>query len=131
MKLKLTTKNQNKCFHLRGVQNVRSNLKGIACLEGIRFHDVYKKTRFTDNANVEIEIPRDDRVKAYYLCGISKGTKYHENMGIAFVPCDGQNVHINNAKIHLEVTDAREIRFKSNEPISHVFGRHVKAGMPI
>lgn len=131
MMLSLKTKRQNKCFHLRGVKHIRENRQGIMRLEGIRFHDIYEKTRFKDYAYVELEIPHDDSVKAYYLCGVSKGSEYHENLGVAFVPCSGHCVCIDNEKVSLKITDAREIGFNSCDPIIHIFARYVENGMSL
>lgn len=138
MKISLKTKNQNRCFHLRGVQSIRLNLRGISRLEGIRFHDVYEKTHFRDKANVELEISQDNEIKAYYLCGISKKSGHIENVGVAFVPCSGHSFQLDTKELRIKVSGARNVHFQgyksdelTNEPLSHVFAGYLSDGMPL
>lgn len=130
MKIRLMTKKRTKCFHLCGVRDVRLNKQGLQCLVGNRLHDVYNKTHFKDKAKVELEISPDSRVKAYYLCSISKGARYEEYAGIAFTPYDGQNISIDTERFQLEIIGARQINFQesksSNEPLSQVFAHYLK-----
>ena len=49
-------------------------------------------------------------------CGLSRGFKYEDNTHVAFVPCAGQNIEIENDRIRLVITDARQIDFQSYKP---------------
>ena len=128
MKIKLTTKNPNNCYHLYAVRDIRMNRQMLSRLIGDRFHDVYEKTRFKYKAHVELEIPQDDNVKAYYFCGVDRWHK--ESAGVAFFPCDGQNIQINNEQFRLKIIDACQMYFQNHEstdePLSQLFVRYMK-----
>jgi hypothetical protein len=116
MRLTLDVKQKCAFFWLRAIRDARIDKCCAKCFIGERFANVYKATRYKEKAHVKVEIKPDNRVKAYYLCGLSNGMKYENNTHIAFVPCEGQSVRIENDKIHLEITNAREIRFQEYKP---------------
>lgn len=126
MKINLTTRNRNRGFHLRGVQSVRGNKQ---LLVGKCFHEIYEKTRFKDMAHVKLEIKPNELIKAYYLYDD------HEEVGIAFVPCDGQSFQLSTKNFQLEVSDARHVHFQSydlaDKLLSHVLAHYLKDGMPL
>jgi len=91
-----------------------------------------------------VDIAPDSKVKAYYLCGLSKGWVWNNNTHVAFVPCEGQTITIDNDKIHLEITDARQIDFQGYKPDPEgeytleqrtcrnwIFANYIRDGMPL
>lgn len=116
MKLTLDIKKKCAFFWLRGICSARIDRCCAKCFIGDKFDEVYEKTRYKEKASVELEIEPDSRVKAYYLCGLSNGMKYEHNTHVAFVPCEGQTILIDNDKIHLEITDAHQIDFQNYKP---------------
>lgn len=135
MKLKLMTKRQNKYFNLRGIYKVYLDRPRNSCLDGVRFLEVYDKTHNRENVYVEIDIPFNAKAKAYYLCGVERTYYYNENVGIAFVPCEGQNIVIDNAIMRLDISDAREIKFLEGDTSdlqpAQIFARYINEGKPL
>jgi len=116
MRVSLEIKQKCTFFWLRGIRRARIDKCCAKCFIGDTFHEIYEGTRYKEKAFVELEIEPDDRVKAYYLCGLSKGRRYEDNTHVAFIPCTGQNIEIDNDKIHLVITDARQIYFQNYHP---------------
>lgn len=116
--MKLTLEIKKKCnfFWLRGIRRARIDKCCAQCFIGEAYHEVFEGTRYKDKALVEFDIPHDDTIKAYYLCGLSRGFRYDDNTHVAFVPCEGQNIEIENDKIRLVITDARQIDFQGYKP---------------
>lgn len=116
--MKLTLEIKQKCnfFWLRGIRRARIDKCCAQCFIGEAYHEIYEGTRYKDKALVEFDIPHDDTIKAYYLCGLSRGFCYDNNTHVAFVPCEGQNIEIDNDKIRLVITDARQIDFQGYKP---------------
>ena len=144
MKVSLEIKKRCSFFWLRAIRNARIDKCCAECFIGDKLNEVYEKTRFKDKATVELDIPLDESVKAYYLCGLSRGFRYDDNTHVAFVPCKGQNIEIENDKIKLVITDARQIDFQSYKPnpegeFTHeqrtcrnwIFANYLLAGMPL
>lgn len=116
MRVSLQIKEKCSFFWLRAIRAARIDRCCAKCFIGYTFHEVYEGTRFKDKALVELDVAPDSRVKAYYLCGLSKGFKYENNTHVAFVPCEGQNIEIENERIRLVITDARQIDFQGYQP---------------
>lgn len=116
MKFKLEIKKKCSFFRLRGIKRARIDKCCAKCFIGTAFHEVYEQTRFKDKSLVELDISPDPQVKAYYLCGLSKGFKYDDNTHVAFVPCEGQSVVVENDKLRLIINDARQILFQDYKP---------------
>lgn len=116
MHLTLDVKKKCNFFWLRGIRRARIDKCCAECFIGEKYTEVYEKTRFKNTAHVEVELLPDDTIRAYYLCGLSRGWVYTNNTHIAFVPCKGQNVEIDNDKIHVMITNARQINFQNYEP---------------
>lgn len=116
MKLSLETKKKCAFFWLRGIRNARIDRCCAKCFISDSFHEVYEGTRYKEKAFVELDIRPDIRVKAYYLCGLSNGFKYADNTHVAFVPCAGEDIFIENDRIRLSITDARRIDFEGYQP---------------
>ena len=118
MNMEFTLELKKKCafFWLRGIRNARIDKCCAKCFIGDKFNAVYEETRFKSDVVVKLDISPDSGVKAYYLCGLSNGFKYEDNTHVVFVPCDGQTVEIENDKIKLKITNAREIHFQDYKP---------------
>ena len=116
MRVSLDIKKKCAFFWLRAIRSARIDKCCAKCVIGDAFHEIFEGTRYKDKAHVELDIEPDARVKAYYLCGLSNGFKYDENTHVAFVPCEGQNIEIENDRIRLVITDARQIDFQSYQP---------------
>jgi hypothetical protein len=116
--MKLTLEIKQKCswFWLRAIRNVRIDKCCAQCFIGSKFDEVYAQTRYKNKALVELEFEPDERVKAYYLCGLSRGMKHADNTHVAFVPEAGSTVTLDNDKIRLEITNARRIDFQGYQP---------------
>ena len=116
MKLTLDIKKKCSFFWLRGIRGARIDKCCAQCFIADSFHEVYEATHYKEKAHVELDIVPSIRVKAYYLCGLSKGFRYEDNTHVAFVRCQGQNIEIDNDRIHLTITDARQIDFQKYVP---------------
>lgn len=116
MKLILDVKQRCNFFWLRGIHSARIDQCCAKCFNADTFHEVYEATRYKDKAHVEVDITPDPKVKAYYLCGLSNGFKWEYNTHVAFVPDEGKTIEIDNERIHLTVTDARQIDFQGYVP---------------
>jgi len=144
MKLILDIKKPCNFFWLRAIKNVRIDTCCAKCFIGDKFNEIYEQTRYKSEAHIDFDIPKDDAVKAYYLCGLSRGFVYDENTHVAFVPCEGQSIVIDNDKLHLEITDARQINFQDYVPSPEgqftseqrhcrnwIFANYILDGMPL
>lgn len=144
MRLVLEVKQKCSFFWLRAINGVRIDKCCAQCFKGTAFHDVYEQTRYKDHALVEMDVPLLVGAKAYYLCGLSRGMKYDYNTHVAFVPCKGESISVDNDRIRLEISDARRIDFEHYEPHPEgefteqqrscrnwIFANYIKDGMPL
>lgn len=144
MRVTLDIKKQCSFFWLRAIRSARIDRCCAKCFIGDAYHEVYEGTRFKDKAHVDLEITPDPRVKAYYLCGLSRGFRYKDNTHIAFVPCEGQDIEVESDKIRLIITGARQIDFQNYKPnpegeYTHeqrtcrnwIFANYLLDGMPL
>lgn len=144
MKISLDVKKKHSFFWLRGILNVRIDKCCAKCFIAKVYHEVYEGTRYKEKAHVELDLQPDPAVKAYYLCGLSLGFRYEDNTHVAFAPCAGSNIEIENEKIHLMITDARQIDFQGYKPNpvgefsaeqrtcrNWIFANYIKDGMPL
>ena len=116
MKLTLDIKEPCNFFWLRGIRRARIDQCCAKCFIGDAFHEIYEQTHFAKKAHVEFEIPADATIRAYYLCGLSRGFVYANNTHVAFNPSPGDRIIKDTSLIHLEITDAREIQFQDYVP---------------
>lgn len=107
MRLTLDVKRYHEFFWLRSIQQVNIYRCCAECFIGQRDNRVYHGTLHRANAHIDIEINDDPKAVAYYLCGLSAGYNWHQNTHIAFVPAPGETVEVDNANIHVTITDAR------------------------
>ena len=116
MHLNLEVKKYHNFFWLRAIYGARRDKCCIECFNAKKDNRVYHATRCKKYALVSIDIDEDPKALAYYLCGISAGSVWENNVHVAFIPAPGELVEINNDKIGLRITDAREIHFQYYEP---------------
>lgn len=116
MKLDLVIKQKCSFFWLKGIKRVRIDKCCAKCFIGEDFNEVYEQTKYRDEAVVTVNIEPNPDVKAYYLCGLSRGFKYENNTHVAFVPSEGDMLQLDNERISLKIIDAREIRFQDYKP---------------
>ena len=144
--MELTLEIKQKCsfFWLRGIKRTRIDLCCAKCFIGDVFNEVYEQTKYRDHAIVTLNIEPNKDVKAYYLCGLSKGFKYENNTHVAFVPNENSVVEIDNERINLKITNAREIHFQDYIPNPEgeysdeqracrnwIFANYLRDGMPL
>ena len=116
MRLTLDVKRYHEFFWLRSIQQVNIYRCCAECFIGQRDSRVYHGTLHRANAHIDIEINDDPKAVAYYLCGLSAGYNWHQNTHIAFVPAPGETVEVDNANIHVTITDARRVEFEDYKP---------------
>ncbi len=116
MNLSLEIKQKCSFFWLRGIHKARIDRCCVKCFIGDVYREVYEGTRYREKALVELDVTPNVHTKAYYLCGLSRGFKYENNTHVAFVPCEGQIVEVDNDRIHLIITNARRIDFENYQP---------------
>lgn len=116
MRLRLETKRYHEFFWLRSIRAVNIYKCCAECFIGARESRVYHGTLHQVKAVVDIEVEKDPKAVAYYLCGLSAGYNWYENTHIAFVPAPGETIVIDNANIHLVITDAKQIDFTDYKP---------------
>lgn len=144
MKLKLEVKQPCNWFWLRGVKKARIDKCCVKCFTAIPYPEMYESTRYKEKANVSMEITPDPQVKAYYLCGVSRGFKYENNSHVVFVPCEGAILEVDTPQIYLTITDARQIHFQDYVPTPEgeyteeqrkcrnwIFANYLLDGMPL
>lgn len=118
MHLKLELKEPCEFFWLRHITGVNIAQCCAKCFTGPYDEPVSRMSRGGERlieCDVDESIDRKP-VLAYYLCGLSKRYVWAKNTHVAFVPCPGSTVEVDNDQIHLTVTDAREIRFQDYVP---------------
>lgn len=144
MKLDLVIKQKCSFFWLKGIKRVRIDKCCAKCFIGEDFNEVYEQTKYRDEAVVTVNIEPNPDVKAYYLCGLSRGFKYENNTHVAFVPSEGDMLQLDNERISLKIIDAREIRFQDYKPYPEgeytndqrtcrnwIFANYLKDEMPL
>jgi len=116
MRLTLDVKRYHEFFWLRNIRAVNIYKCCAECFIGARDSRVYHGTLRRATAHIDIEVKEDPKAVAYYLCGLSARYNWHQNTHVAFVPAPGETVELDNANIHLTITDAQEIRFQDYVP---------------
>jgi len=144
VRLHLEVKRYHEFFWLRSIQQVNIYRCCAECFIGQKDNRVYYGTLHQPTADIDIDVHDDPKAVAYYLCGLSKGWVWNNNTHVAFVPCEGQTITIDNDKIHLEITDARQIDFQGYKPDPEgeytleqrtcrnwIFANYIRDGMPL
>lgn len=116
MHLNLKVKRYHEFFWLRSIRAVNIYRCCAECFIGRRYSEVYHGTKYKANVEIDMEIEKDPKAQAYYLCGLSAGFNWYENTHIAFVPTLGETVEVDNKNIHLTIMDARRVEFADYKP---------------
>ena len=116
MRLILNVKRYHEFFWLRDIRRVNIYKCCAECFIGGKDNRVYYGTLRKPTAFIDIDVKEHSKAVAYYLCGLSAGFNWCQNTHVAFVPVTGEKVLVDNANIRLEITDAREIRFRDYVP---------------
>ena len=124
-----------------GYVDMKRRIRKIAAFRGNR---VYYGTLHKSSAVVDIDVKQNPAAKAYYLCGLSEGFVWELNTHVAFVPDRNSEIHIENDRIKLDITNARRIHFwdyvpnppgnftKSQRTCRNwIFANYLKDGMPL
>lgn len=131
-------------FWLRDICNVDITQCCAKCFIGGKDNRVYYGTLHKSSAVVDIDVKQNPAAKAYYLCGLSEGFVWELNTHVAFVPDRNSEIHIENDRIKLDITNARRIHFwdyvpnppgnftKSQRTCRNwIFANYLKDGMPL
>lgn len=142
MHMYLEVKKTHNFFWLRAIRGVRIDRCCIKCFNAVADNRVFHATRGKKYALVSIDVLEDPQALAYYLCGISAGSVWKNNIHIAFIPSPGNTVMVNNGKIGLIITGAKQIHFEDYvpDPVGEftkeqrtcrnwIFANYVKDGM--
>ena len=116
MRLTLDVKRYHEFFWLRSIQQVNIYRCCAECFIRRGSESADHGTLHQRNAHIDIEVNNDPKAVAYYLCGLSAGYNWHQNTHIAFVPAPGETVEVDNANIHVTITDARRVEFEDYKP---------------
>ena len=116
MHLTLQVKKYHEFFWLRDIRAVNIYKCCAECFIGNRDGRVYWGTLRQSNVLIDIDVIEDPKAVAYYLCGLSAGFVWRENTHVAFVPAPEEMIEIENEKIALRITDARQIDFSNYKP---------------
>ena len=144
MHLHLEIRKQCNFFWLRDIRAVDIQQCCAKCFIGEKDSRVYHATLHKSNVVVDLFVKQHPSVKAYYLCGLSDGFEWAQNTHVAFVPDRNSEIHIDNDKIKLDITNARRIHFwdYTPNPPGHftrqqrtcrnwIFANYIKDGMPL
>ena len=116
MHLILDVKRYHEFFWLRDIRGVDIYKCCAECFIGGKDNRVYYGTLHQPRAHINIDAVENSRAVAYYLCGLSAGFNWHQNTHVAFIPAPGECVEVDNANIHLTITDAQRIDFENYKP---------------
>ena len=144
MHLTLEVKRYHEFFWLRDIRGVDISKCCAECFLGGKDNRVYYGTLQKSSAVVDIIVKQSPRAKAYYLCGLSEGFVWELNTHVAFVPDSNSEIHIDNDRIKLDITNARRIHFWDYVPNppgiytkqqrtcrNWIFANYLKDGMPL
>jgi hypothetical protein len=114
MKIFLSTKQAYQFFWLRKIRDVDISKCCVKCFIGEAEPKVFHGTKYkAPPYSIEFDIEPSDKYVAYYLCGMSRGFVYENNTHVAFVNAPGDEVHIDNDKLELRISNARFIDFEN------------------
>ena len=144
MRLSLEIRKKCNSFWLRDIRDVDITQCCAKCFIGQNDSRVYYATLHKAEAVVDILVQQSPKAKAYYLCGLSDGFVWALNTHVAFVPDRNSEIHIDNDRIKLDITNARRIHFWDYVPNPQgvftkqqrtcrnwIFANYIKDGMPL
>ena len=144
MRLHLEIRKKCNFLWLRDIRDVDIEECCAKCFIGGKDNRVYYGTLHKSEAVVDIIVQQHPKAKAYYLCGLSDGFVWALNTHVAFVPDRNSEIHIENDRIKLDITNARRIHFWDYTPNppgyysqqqrtcrNWIFANYIKDGMPL
>lgn len=111
MHLRLELKKKCTLFWLKDIRDVDITQCCAKCFIGAYDPNFWDATHEKSEGVVEIIVKQHPDAKAYYLCGLSDKCVWRYNTHVAFVPDSTSEIHIDNDRIRLDITNARRINF--------------------
>ncbi len=144
MHLRLEILKQCNLFWLKDIRDVDISKCCAKCFIGVYDNRFWDATHLKSSGVVDIIVRQHPEAKAYYLCGLSDGYVWALNTHVAFVPDENSEIHIENDRIKLDISNARRINFwdyTPNPPGKYtksqrtcrnwIFANYIKDGMPL
>ena len=144
MRLRLELKKKCTLFWLKDIRDVDITQCCAKCFIGAYDPHFWNVTHEKSEGVVDIIVKQHPDAKAYYLCGLSDGCVWKLNTHVAFVPDTDSEIHIDNDRIKLDITNARRIHFWDYKPNpsgnftqrqrtchNWIFANYIKDGMPL
>ena len=144
MHLRLELKKKCTLFWLKDIRDVDITKCCAKCFIWAYDPNFCDATHEKSECVVDVIVKQHPDAKAYYLCGLSAGCVWRLNTHVAFVPDANSEIHIENDRIKLDITNARRIQFwdyKPNPPGEYtrgqrtcrnwIFANYIKDGMPL
>lgn len=144
MRLRLELKRRCELFWLKDIRDVNISECCAKCFIGEYDPNFWNATHGKSEGVIDIIVKQHPLAKAYYLCGLSDGYVYGLNTHVAFVPDENSEIHIENDRIKLDITNARRINFWGYKPNPEgkytqkqktcrnwIFANYIKDGMPL
>lgn len=144
MRLRLELKKRCTLFWLKDIRDVDITQCCAKCFIGAYDPHFWDATHDKSEGIVDVIVKQHPDAKAYYLCGLSAGCVWKLNTHVAFVPDPNSEIHIDNDRIKLDITNARRINFWDYTPNppgnftqrqrtcrNWIFANYIKDGMPL
>lgn len=144
MHLRLELKKRCELFWLKDIRDVDISKCCAKCFIGQYDPNFWDATHGKSEGVIDLFVKQSPLAKAYYLCGLSDGYVWKLNTHVAFVPDSQSEIHIENDRIKLDITNARRIIFwdyTPNPPGTYtrkqrtcrnwIFANYIKDGMPL
>lgn len=144
MRLRLEIRKKCTLFWLKDIRAVDISKCCAKCFIGAYDPHFWDATHEKSSGIVEVIVRQHPEAKAYYLCGLSDGCVWKLNTHVAFVPDPDSEIHIENDRIKLDITNARRIHFWDYTPNpdgsftksqrtcrNWIFANYIKDGMPL
>ncbi len=144
MHLRLELRKKCSLFWLKDIRAVDITKCCAKCFIGQYDNRFWDATHNKSEGVVDIFVRQHPGAKAYYLCGLAEGYVWALNTHVAFVPDRNSEIHIENDRIKLDITNARRINFwdYTPHPEGHftkqqrtcrnwIFANYIKDGMPL
>lgn len=144
MHLRLELKKLCSLFWLKDIREVDITQCCAKCFIGEYDPHFWNATKNKSSGVVDVIVKQHPDAKAYYLCGLSDKFVWRLNTHVAFVPDSNSEIHIDNDRIKLDITNARRINFWDYTPNppgkftkgqrtcrNWIFANYIKDGMPL
>ena len=98
-------------FWLKDIRDVDIVQCCVKCFIGAYAPNFWEATHDKSEGVVDVIVKQHSDAKAYYLCGLSAGCVWRLNTHVAFVHDPNSEIHIDNDRIKLDITNTRRINF--------------------